>query len=410
MIRNLVFILLSISLSLQCPEALYSQGSAPSEETAIWPSDQLPLVGSRQDISTASVLKSLNNIENLVINTFPGGAVLGGKLLSPEDMNRVVLLTESQDNILNLCSFHPEALKVAASHIESILNQNQITGLKLSPLGNALLLTGTPVEEEDISRVKRICDSLHIPLTIGTHSAISDPRMIFFEVSFVEVNKDIFRDLGIQWPASSSFSNPSGMRIGHMEPSNPLEITVDHQVIQGKARIISRPRLICASGQKASFQAGGEIPIPHSDGEGGISVTWKPYGIILEMAPSIDSQNKIHIQIRSEVSMVDHANAVDGVPGILTRRVDTYLSLETGQTVVLSGLVHSDDAKNIQKVPFLGDIPIFGELFKSRSFQKRETELVVFLTPLPITDDTHPHDKWRKLQTAKEPGAEPGLN
>jgi pilus assembly protein CpaC len=325
-------------------------------------------------------------------------------------MSRVILLSESHDNILNLCTFHPEALRVAASHLENILHQNQITGLRLSPLGNALLLTGTPVEDEDISRVQRICDSLHIPLTIGTHSAISDPRMVFFEVSFVEVNKDTFRNLGIQWPASSSLSDPSGMRIGHVAPSNTLEITIDHQIILGNARIISRPRLICASGQKASFQAGGEIPIPHSDGEGGISVTWKPYGIILEMAPAIDSQDKIHIQIRSEVSMVDNANAVDGIPGILTRRVDTFLSLEIGETVVLSGLVHSDDAKNIQKIPFLGDIPILGELFKSRNFQKRETELVVFLTPLPATEDTRIYDKWRPIKMTNEPGAESGSN
>jgi pilus assembly protein CpaC len=226
----------------------------------------------------------------------------------------------------------------------------------------------------------------------------------------VEVNKDAFRNLGIQWPASSSLSDPSGMRIGRMEPGNALEITIDHQVIQGKARIISRPRLICASGQKASFQAGGEIPIPHSDGEGGITVTWKPYGIILDVAPSIDSQDKIHIQIRSEVSMVDHANAINGVPGILTRRVNTFLSLENGQTVVLSGLVHSDDAKNIQKIPVLGDIPIFGELFKSRSFQKRETELVVFLTPLPAVQDPHLEDKWRPVKTVKWPSMEPGQN
>lgn len=382
----------------------------PLEETATWQAEETPRTIPGRNISVASILKSLEDIENLVINEFPDGAVLGGQLLSPEDMNRVVLLSESLDNIFNLCSFHPEALRIAASHLENILSQNRITGLKLSPLGNALLLTGTPVEEEDISRVQRICDSLHIPLTIGTRSAIADPRMIRFEVSFVEVNKDTFSELGIKWPASSSLSDPTGMRVGHMEPVNALEVTIDHQVIKGNARIISRPSLICASGQKASFQAGGEIPIPHSDSEGGISVTWKPYGIILEVAPSIDSQDKIHIQIRSEVSMVDHANAIEGVPGILTRRVDTYVSLETGQTVVLSGLVHSDDARNIEKIPFLGDIPIFGELFKSRSFQKRETELVIFLTPLPTTDGPHTEDRRRPTTTVEWPDIEPGQN
>jgi Flp pilus assembly secretin CpaC len=87
--------------------------------------------------------------------------------------------------------------------------------------------------------------------------------------------------------------------------------------------------------------------------------------------------------------------------------VDTFLSLETGQTVVLSGLVHSDDAQNIQKVPLLGDIPILGELFRSHSFQKRETELVVFLTPLPAVDGPHNEDKWRPSATVEWSGTDP---
>lgn len=379
-----------------------SQGFNSPEDTAIWQPYQNSPSSAAPNTSALLALRSLEDIENLIINTFPGGAVLEGKLLSPDDMHRVALLSESVENVLNLCVLHPEALRIAATNLEKILSQNWINNLKLSPLGNALLLTGTPVEEGDISRIQRICDSLHIPLINGTRSIIADPRMILFEVSFIEVNKDTFSDFGIKWPSSTTFSDISGMRVGRMESTNDLEITLDHQVLTGKARIISKPRLICSSGQKASFQAGGEIPIPRSNSEGEISVTWKPYGIILEIAPSISTESKIHIQIRSEVSMIDHANAIDGVPGILTRKVDTFLSLETGQTVVLSGLVHSDDAKNIQKIPFLGDIPIFGELFKSRSFQKRETELVVFLTPLPAPEGPQTDDSWQPEKTVEQ--------
>ncbi len=408
MTRRLTATFLVIGFFIWCPEALRAQEIVLPEKLAAWETAQIPQDSSGSPAWVATALKSLEDIENLVINEFPGGAVLGGKLLSPEDMRRVILLSDSMENIFNLCSFHPEALKIAASYLGKILEQNRIYGLQLSPLGNALLLTGTPAEEGDVERVQRMCSSLHIPLINGTRSAIADPRMVLFEVSFVEINKDAFREFGVKWPASTLFSDPYGMRIGHMEPANALEVTINHQIHKGNARIISRPRLICASGQKASFQAGGEIPIPRSDSEGRISVTWKPYGIILEVAPSIDSQGKIHVQIRSEVSMVDHANAIDGIPGILTRRVDTFLSLETGQTVVLSGLVHSEDAQNIQKIPLLGDIPILGELFKSRSFQKRETELVVFLTPLPAVDGPHNEDKWRPTKAVEWSGIDPG--
>jgi pilus assembly protein CpaC len=396
-----------MGLAIGCPPLLLAQEVTLPEELAFWQADPVAQNPSGPPASVAAALMALKDIENLVINEFPGGAILGGKLLSPEDMRRVVLLSDSMENIFNLCSFHPEALELAASYLGKILGRYRIKSLQLSPLGNALLLTGTPAEIGDVERVERMCSSLNIPLIDGTRSAVADPRMVLFEVSFVEVNKEAFRELGVKWPASTLLSDPYGMRIGHLEPANVLEVTIDHQVHKGNARIISRPRLVCASGQKASFQAGGEIPIPRSDSEGRISVTWKPYGIILEVAPSIDSQDRIHVQIRSEVSMVDNANAVDGVPGILTRRVDTFLSLETGQTVVLSGLVHSDDARNIQKVPLLGDIPILGELFKSSSFQKRETELVVFLTPLPAVDGPRNEDKWRPAAAVERSGTDP---
>jgi len=399
--RRLTASLLLFGLILYRAAPSRSQENALPAEPVFWQEDQPPHNASGIYASVSIALESLKNIENLTIKEFPGGAVLGGELLNPEDMRRVVLLSDSMQNILNLCSFHKEALKTAAAHLEKILSQDRIDGLQLSPLGNALLLTGTPTEEGDVSRVMRMCSSLHIPLIDGTRSVVTDPRMVLFEVSFIELNKDAFRELGVKWPSSSLYSDPYGMQIGHLEPANSLEVTVDHQILKGNARIISRPRLVCASGQKASFQAGGEIPVPHSDNEGNISVTWKPYGIILEVAPSLDSKNKIHVQIHSEMSMVDHANAIEGIPGILTRRVDTYLSLEKGQTIVLSGLVHSDDAKNIQKVPLFGDIPIFGEIFKSHSFQKRETELVVFLTPAPASDGPLLGDKRRPTKTVE---------
>jgi pilus assembly protein CpaC len=338
----------------------------------------------KQDKSEAikKILDTLDDVENLVIRIFPGGAILQGELLSTEDMRRISLLSTNVDGIINLCRLHPEALNLAADFLKRVMRDNRITGMEVSILGNSLLLTGTASEDTDIERIERICRALNIPIIDGTRKTIADPRMVLFEVSFTEVNRDAFEEIGVRWPVSTTLHEPSGIRVGSLEPAHNLEITIDHLVLEGKARIISKPRLTCGSGQEASFQAGGELPIPKSDTEGRLTITWKPYGIILQIAPTVDPDGVIHTQIHSEVSMVDQANAVDGIPGILTRRVDTHLSLTLGQTVVLSGLVHSDDAERITKVPLLGDIPILGEIFRSRDFQKRETELVVFLSPL----------------------------
>lgn len=328
------------------------------------------------------ILKALVGIENLVIWEYPGGAVLQGELLSPDDMRKVVQISTTMNGVINLCSLHPEALHLAAEHIRTFMKKNHIIGMNLAILGDSLLLTGTTSGDFDVKLIDRICTAHSIHLINGTRQAVADSRMVFFEVSFTEINRDAFEELGVKWPASTTFTDPSGIRIGSFEPAHNLEITINHLVHRGKARIISKPRLTCGSGQEASFQAGGELPIPKSDLEGRLTIAWKPYGIILQIAPTIDSGGIIHTRIRSEVSMVDQANAVDGIPGILTRRIDTHLSLTLGQTIVLSGLVHSDDAERITKIPLLGNIPILGEIFKSRSFQKKETEMVVFLCPL----------------------------
>ena len=332
-------------------------------------------------IASGEMLETLKEIENLIVKKIPGGMVLIGELLTTQDLKKVAIVSDALEGTVNLCTLHPEALKLAAERMNDFMEKNDLTGMKTSVLGNSLILTGTPSDPSDVERIQKVCASMDVPMINSTKSAIGDIRMVLFEVSFTEVNREAFREVGVQWPTTTAFSDPSGIRVGNLSPAQALEVTLEHLVHTGKARIISKPRLVCGSGQEASFQAGGELPIPKTNADGQLSITWKPYGIILKVAPRVDTEGMIHTRICTEISMVDHANAVDGIPGILTRRVETHLSLDMGQTVVLSGLVHTDDGERVAKVPLLGDIPILGELFKSRSFQKKETELVVFLTP-----------------------------
>ena len=139
------------------------------------------------------------------------------------------------------------------------MKDNNIPGLELSVLGNSLLLTGTVSKSDDIDRIERICKAINIPLIDGTRQALADSRMVLFEVSFTEVNRDAFKEFGVKWPTSTGLGDPKGIRIGSLEPTQNLEITINHLIHEGKARIISKPRLTCVSGQEATFQAGGEI-------------------------------------------------------------------------------------------------------------------------------------------------------
>jgi pilus assembly protein CpaC len=154
---------------------------------------------------------------------------------------------------------------------------------------------------------------------------------------------------------------------------------------QGALRALAEPNLVAMNGQQASFLAGGEIPVPVVSGASGtVSVTWKEYGVRVNFKPTILDEQHIRLEVEPEVSTLDYTNAVrlSGflIPGLRVRRAKTGIELQDGQTFGIAGLLDNNETKQLGKIPVLGDVPIIGNLFKSKSFQKNETELVFFVT------------------------------
>ncbi|MDD5763384.1 MAG: type II and III secretion system protein, partial [bacterium] len=211
---------------------------------------------------------------------------------------------------------------------------------------------------------------------------------------------------GIRWPdaipANGTLSVGTG-NPGTFSVGTDFEARLNLLMANGKARILSNPRLACESGGEAQFLAGGEIPIVIITPETR-TVEWKTYGIILKIHPVMTEGGKIRTQVNAEVSAVDHGSGTSEVPGFLTRRVSTLFSTPPGETVMLSGLVKSDMAKDVAKVPLLGQIPVIGELFKSRSFRENRTELAIFITPAVVSGDAAPEAaNWeRKAEQERE--------
>ena len=160
---------------------------------------------------------------------------------------------------------------------------------------------------------------------------------------------------------------------------------VDALKQDGLVKILAEPTLITLSGQSADFLAGGEFPVPVPQGLGTVAIEYKPFGVGLSFTPTVLSSNKINIKVTPEVSELDFSTArlVEGflVPGLSTRRASTVIELGDGQSFAISGLLKETVRDNVQKYPLLGDIPILGALFRSREFQKNETELVIIATP-----------------------------
>jgi pilus assembly protein CpaC len=163
------------------------------------------------------------------------------------------------------------------------------------------------------------------------------------------------------------------------------------------AHIIARPKLLCRSGEKAEFLAGGEIPIKIAT-LGAAKVEWKQYGIILNIEPVVDNNDNIATSIQVENSTIN--DFVDGQPAFQSSRVKTNINVKSGEVIVLSGLVNREHAKAVNKIPLLGSIPILGELFKSRAFRSNKSELVIFVTPVVMS----PNDPENKqlIQKTKD--------
>jgi pilus assembly protein CpaC len=154
---------------------------------------------------------------------------------------------------------------------------------------------------------------------------------------------------------------------------------------EGFVTTLASPNLTALSGETATFLAGGEIPIPIAQGLGSVSVEFKSYGVNLAFTPTVMSDGRISLRIKPEVSDLDYQNAITfqgtTVPGISTRRAETTVELGSGQSFVIGGLLKASNANTMQKTPGVGDVPVLGALFRSNSFRRGETELMIVVTP-----------------------------
>jgi pilus assembly protein CpaC len=211
-------------------------------------------------------------------------------------------------------------------------------------------------------------------------------KEIMYDLKFLEISKGSLKGLGINWPESMQLNGNF-----NSEGENPIlfessfGILIKHLISDGKAKVLANPVLVCEEGKDSSFLAGGEIPVVII-GDEKRDVIWKKYGIILHLNNGMEENGVISTSLEAEVSTIDHSTGSSDIPGFITRRVKTSLSLDQGQTIALSGLVRNETTKDVNKLPLLGHLPIIGELFKSRNFRNNYTELILTVTPSILSD------------------------
>ncbi|OGP76005.1 MAG: hypothetical protein A2Z40_00780 [Deltaproteobacteria bacterium RBG_19FT_COMBO_60_16] len=262
------------------------------------------------------------------------------------------------------------------------------TDLTVTDTGSSAIVSGTvssPAERKLLDDFARSRPNVHLRLSLPEEKR----SLLSYDLKIIEISKGATSQLGVRWPDSLPLKGSwttGGNTSSVFSVASDFEARLNLLLADGRARILANPHLVCESGESASFLAGGEIPIVILTPETR-TVEWKTYGIILKLQPKMDAGNKIRTQISAEISTVDHGSGSSQIPSFLTRRVTTHFSGPAGGTVMLSGLIKSEIAKDVAKIPLLGQIPVLGELFKSRSFRESESELAIFITPTEAKGD-----------------------
>lgn len=227
--------------------------------------------------------------------------------------------------------------------------------------------------------------------------------MVEIDVQVLEISSGSGWDVGLDWagtlqgqagalagvPASPAAvleaSPPPLLSFGSFQ-RGPISARLDLLVQQNKARVLAKPRLVTVSGGKARFLSGGQIPVAQVDNSGHSSTQYKDYGVSLDIEPKADEDGNVNAQVRAELSDIDPANSVSlgngGVlPAIKSRWVETNIFVKRDSTLVLAGLLQEQQGHVTKGVPLLSQIPLLGELFKHHEITRRNSELVIFLTP-----------------------------
>jgi len=314
-----------------------------------------------------------------------GESASGGESMSKSDDDRDLFdedvpikdNKEENPNVINLLEMvNPDQINIEAEVIE--INANDAA--KLGALYSGSVVSATPA-----TATSTTSGDSNSSTTSTTYSDAGISSSSLGTGTFsIGTGTGALRDKGSHWYNRNWFFT-------HF---SDIQAEIHLLVTQGHARVVSRPNITTMSGKTAGILVGGQIPYPKSNGSNsGTSVDYKDYGIRLSLIePTVDRSGNITSRVLASVSRLDWGNAVmvDSfkMPGLATRTAETMVNIPTGMTMVIGGLLNSDESKSLSKVPILGDIPIIGELFKYHNNSKAKTEIIILLTPRIVNETT----------------------
>lgn len=303
-------------------------------------------------------------------------------------------------------------------------------GILVTSNHDHVAVAGTVTSAARLPKVLEMAEA-YAPKKVVNLLQVGGVQQVMLEVRVAEMSRELVRRLGfnLDYVSPNSFGigllnsltslntfTQAGPTLGSLGKSVSQSITavlgsgkgklfwtayIDALQEKNLVKVLAKPTLVALSGQEAAFLAGGEFPIPVPQAFGVVTVLFKKFGVGLSFTPNVLNDKHISMQVAPEVSELDFQNALrlQGVtiPAITTRRASTVVEMADGQSFAIGGLLRDNVRESIKSFPLLGDIPILGSLFRSSSFQKNETELLIIVTahlvkPLDMTAQTLPTD------------------
>ncbi|BDW86180.1 type II and III secretion system protein family protein [Roseicyclus marinus] len=281
--------------------------------------------------------------------------------------------------------------------LREILRQEPI---EVRTANDGIVLSGTVSSGRVVERAMELAER-YTPGRVSNLLVVGGSQQVMLQVRFAEMSRTVRQELGLNMTGlNASGGNITALNAGNQvtfppTPNAPggllgfglngsgfqFNILLEALETEGLVRTLAEPNLTALSGQTADFLAGGQFPVPVRDERGEVSVQFQPFGINLQFTPTVVDDDIINLSMASTVSSIDTTIPGTGaVPGLRTREASTTVELRDGESFAIAGLLQDDFRDQIGQVPWLGDIPILGALFRSSSYQREQSELVIIVT------------------------------
>jgi pilus assembly protein CpaC len=286
--------------------------------------------------------------------------------------------------------------------------------IEVRPANDGIVLSGQVSSTAKLDRALDLANR-YAPDRVSNLMVVGGIQQVMLKVRFAEMNRSVSKQFGtslafadggqvagetgtflsgtngLTGPITLPADARGGLRVGGSIGGLEFAVLLEALESKGMVRTLAEPNLTALSGQEAKFLAGGEFPVPGASDGGGITITYRPFGVELNFIPVVVDQDIINLTINAAVSSLDTANGYDPggdaevIPAFKKRQTSTTVEMRDGESFAIAGLLQDDFRDAASQLPWIGDLPILGTLFRSADFQRSQTELVIIVTPNLVT-------------------------